>query len=80
VADTSAAAHSRRRVHFAGGSVMTVAIPWGDLATAYISTGIPRNLCQHTAHRGDRQPRAQLGAAVARLGPRPEGAAPACRP
>src|SRR5260370_42662495 len=34
-------AHSRRRVDFAGGSAMTVAIPWGDLATAYISTGIP---------------------------------------
>src|SRR5260370_15699112 len=34
-------AHSRRRVDFAGGSAMTVAIPWGDLATAYVSTGIP---------------------------------------
>src|SRR5260370_14056115 len=34
-------AHSRRRVDFAGDSAMTVAIPWGDLATAYVSTGIP---------------------------------------
>jgi short subunit dehydrogenase-like uncharacterized protein len=34
-------AHSRRRVDFTGGSAMTVAIAWGDLATAYISTGIP---------------------------------------
>jgi short subunit dehydrogenase-like uncharacterized protein len=34
-------AHSRRRVDFTGGSAMTVAIGWGDLATAYISTGIP---------------------------------------
>jgi short subunit dehydrogenase-like uncharacterized protein len=34
-------AHSRRRVDFAGGSVMTTAIAWGDLATAYVSTGIP---------------------------------------
>src|SRR5438046_2741066 len=33
-------AHSRRLVDFAGGSAMTVAIPWGDLATAYVSTGI----------------------------------------
>src|SRR5260370_1374331 len=39
-----------------------------------------RNLCQRTAYRGHRQPRPQLGAAVARLGPRPEAAAPACRP
>jgi short subunit dehydrogenase-like uncharacterized protein len=34
-------AHSRRSVDFTGGSAMTVAIAWGDLATAYISTGIP---------------------------------------
>jgi short subunit dehydrogenase-like uncharacterized protein len=34
-------AHSRRRIDFAGGSAMTVAIAWGDLATAYVSTGIP---------------------------------------
>src|SRR5712672_3188322 len=34
-------AHSRRRVDFAGDSAMTVAIAWGDLATAYVSTGIP---------------------------------------
>src|ERR1700692_2476367 len=34
-------AHSRRRVDFTGGSAMTVAIAWGDLATAYVSTGIP---------------------------------------
>jgi short subunit dehydrogenase-like uncharacterized protein len=33
--------HSRRRVDFTGGSAMTVAIAWGDLATAYISTGVP---------------------------------------
>ena len=34
-------AHSRRRIDFAGGSAMTIAIPGGDLATAYVSTGIP---------------------------------------
>jgi short subunit dehydrogenase-like uncharacterized protein len=34
-------AHSRRSIEFAGGSAMTVAIAWGDLATAYVSTGIP---------------------------------------
>lgn len=34
-------AHSWRRVDFAGGSAMAVAIPWGDLATAWVSTGIP---------------------------------------
>ncbi len=34
-------AHRRRRVDFAGGSAMTVAVAWGDLATAYVSTGIP---------------------------------------
>jgi short subunit dehydrogenase-like uncharacterized protein len=34
-------AHSRRQVDFTGGSARTVAIPWGDLATAYVSTGIP---------------------------------------
>jgi short subunit dehydrogenase-like uncharacterized protein len=34
-------AHSRRRVDFTGGSAMTVAVAWGDLATAYVSTGIP---------------------------------------
>jgi hypothetical protein len=33
--------HNRRPVDFTGGSAMTVAIPWGDLATAYVSTGIP---------------------------------------
>jgi short subunit dehydrogenase-like uncharacterized protein len=34
-------AHSRRPVAFAGGSAIAVAIAWGDLATAYVSTGIP---------------------------------------
>jgi short subunit dehydrogenase-like uncharacterized protein len=34
-------AHRRRRVDFAGGSAMTVAVAWGDLATAAVSTGIP---------------------------------------
>ena len=34
-------AHSRRLIDFAGGSAMTVATAWGDLATAYVSTGIP---------------------------------------
>jgi short subunit dehydrogenase-like uncharacterized protein len=34
-------AHSRRPVDFAGGPAMTIAIAWGDLATAYVSTGIP---------------------------------------
>jgi short subunit dehydrogenase-like uncharacterized protein len=34
-------AHHRRRVDFTGGSAMTVAVAWGDLATAFVSTGIP---------------------------------------
>jgi short subunit dehydrogenase-like uncharacterized protein len=34
-------AHRRRRIDFSGGSAMTVAIAWGDLATAFVSTGIP---------------------------------------
>jgi short subunit dehydrogenase-like uncharacterized protein len=34
-------AHRRRRVDFTGGSAMTVAVAWGDLATAFVSTGIP---------------------------------------
>jgi short subunit dehydrogenase-like uncharacterized protein len=34
-------AHSWRRIDFAGGSVTAVAVPWGDLATAWFSTGIP---------------------------------------
>jgi short subunit dehydrogenase-like uncharacterized protein len=34
-------AHSWRRIDFAGGSVAAVAVPWGDLATAWFSTGIP---------------------------------------
>src|SRR5260370_6588428 len=33
--------HRRRSVESGGGSAMTVAIAWGDLATAYVSTGIP---------------------------------------
>jgi short subunit dehydrogenase-like uncharacterized protein len=34
-------AHNWRRIDFAGGSAMVIAIPWGDLATAWFSTGIP---------------------------------------
>ena len=34
-------AHSWRRIDFAGGSATAIAIPWGDLATAWFSTGIP---------------------------------------
>ena len=34
-------AHNWRRIDFAGGSAMAIAIPWGDLATAWFSTGIP---------------------------------------
>jgi short subunit dehydrogenase-like uncharacterized protein len=34
-------AHSSRRIEFAGGSAIAIAIPWGDLATAWFSTGIP---------------------------------------
>jgi len=36
-------AHDWRRVDFAGGSAMAIAIPWGDLATAWVSTGIPNH-------------------------------------
>jgi short subunit dehydrogenase-like uncharacterized protein len=34
-------AQSWRRIDFPGGSVTAVAVPWGDLATAWFSTGIP---------------------------------------
>jgi short subunit dehydrogenase-like uncharacterized protein len=34
-------AHNRRRIDFAGGSALAVAFPWGDIATAWFSTGIP---------------------------------------
>ena len=34
-------AHSWRRVDFEGGSAPAIAIAWGDLATAWFSTGIP---------------------------------------
>src|SRR5215470_13510564 len=34
-------AHYWRRIDFPGGSAMAIAIPWGDLATAGFSTGIP---------------------------------------
>jgi short subunit dehydrogenase-like uncharacterized protein len=30
-----------RNIDFAGGSATAIAIPWGDLATAWFSTGIP---------------------------------------
>jgi short subunit dehydrogenase-like uncharacterized protein len=33
--------HSWRRIDFAGTSAAAIAIPWGDLATAWFSTGIP---------------------------------------
>jgi short subunit dehydrogenase-like uncharacterized protein len=35
------AAHDSRRVDFGRGPVEVVAIPWGDVSTAYHSTGIP---------------------------------------
>ena len=34
-------AQSWRRIDFAGSSATAIAIPWGDLATAWFSTGIP---------------------------------------
>jgi short subunit dehydrogenase-like uncharacterized protein len=34
-------AQSWRRIDFPGGPAMAIAIPWGDLATAWFSTGIP---------------------------------------
>ena len=75
-------AHSRRPIDFAGGSAMTVAIAWGDLATAYVSTGIP-NIETYAsvplaAAIASRAP--QLGTAFARLHTRPGAAAPARGP
>jgi short subunit dehydrogenase-like uncharacterized protein len=35
------AAHAARKVDFGRGPVTVVAIPWGDVSTAYYSTGIP---------------------------------------
>jgi short subunit dehydrogenase-like uncharacterized protein len=34
-------AQSWRRIDFAGGSARALAVPWGDLATAWFSTAIP---------------------------------------
>jgi short subunit dehydrogenase-like uncharacterized protein len=34
-------AHSARRIDFGNGRKSAMAIPWGDIATAYYSTGIP---------------------------------------
>ena len=34
-------AHSWRRVDFEGGSATAISIAWGDIATAWFSTGIP---------------------------------------
>jgi short subunit dehydrogenase-like uncharacterized protein len=34
-------AHSWRRVDFEGGSATAIAVAWGDIATAWFSTGIP---------------------------------------
>jgi short subunit dehydrogenase-like uncharacterized protein len=75
-------AHSRRRVDFAGGSAMTVAIAWGDLATAYVSTGIPNieiyatmPLAAVIASRA-----LKLGTALARMGTRSGASAPARGP
>ena len=34
-------ARSWRRIDFVGSSATAIAIPWGDLATAWFSTGIP---------------------------------------
>jgi short subunit dehydrogenase-like uncharacterized protein len=34
-------AQSWRRIDFAGAAATAIAIPWGDLATAWFSTGIP---------------------------------------
>ena len=34
-------AHKTRQVDFGRGSVLTTTVPWGDVATAYHSTGIP---------------------------------------
>jgi short subunit dehydrogenase-like uncharacterized protein len=33
--------HARRRIDFGDGAKQAMAIPWGDLATAYYTTGIP---------------------------------------
>ena len=42
------AAHAHRQVDFGKGPRMAAAIPWGDIATAYRSTGIP-NIVTYTA-------------------------------
>jgi short subunit dehydrogenase-like uncharacterized protein len=34
-------AHARRRIDFGDGTKQAMAIPWGDVATAYYTTGIP---------------------------------------
>ena len=52
-------AHSRRRVDFTGGSAMTIAIAWGDLATAYVSTGIPTSRPMPACRSAQRLPAAR---------------------
>ena len=43
-------AHNWRLIDFAGGAAPAIAIPWGDLATAWFSTGIPNIETAH--HEG----------------------------
>ena len=75
-------AHRRRRVDFAGGSAMTVAVAWGDLATAYRVDRHSqyRDLCPRPVRRGHGWPCPRLGAALACLRARAVRAARACGP
>ena len=49
-------AHRRRPVDFAGGSAMTVAIAWGDLATALSRPAFPTSRPMPACHSGQRSP------------------------
>ena len=45
-------AHDWRRVDFAGGSAMAIAIPWGDLATAWFSIAARRGTATYVSMLG----------------------------
>lgn len=44
--------HSRRRIDFGGGESLAMSLPWGDVATAFYTTGIPNITVYTSATRG----------------------------
>jgi short subunit dehydrogenase-like uncharacterized protein len=44
--------HSRRRIDFGGGETHAMSLPWGDVATAFYTTGIPNITVYTSATQG----------------------------